>query len=62
MKTVTEVRQAFWEAHPQFKDQYRKTWRQDRYNATIRSCFVDYVDNLQRDGIITRKLAIRATL
>ena len=62
MKTKTEVRQAFWEAHPQFKNEYRKTWKQNQYNTDIRCSFVGYVDYLQKDGQISEKLAYRVTL
>ncbi len=62
MKTVSQVRNAFWEAHPQFKSQYRKTYRQNQYNTDIRCAFVDFVDYLQKDNQITEKLAYRVTL
>jgi hypothetical protein len=62
MKTITEVRRAFWEAHPKFKSEYRKSKRQNQYNATIRTSFVDFVDSIARDGQITQRLASRATL
>jgi len=62
MKTVSEIRESFWEAFPEFAGDRRKTYRQSRYNATIRSAFVEYVDSLERDGTITSKLAERAAL
>lgn len=62
MKKITEVRKAFWNAYPQFKSDYRKTYRQNDYCTDIRCAFVDYVDNLQKDGIITEKLSHRVTL
>lgn len=62
MKTVTEVRTSFWEAHPEFKSEYRKTWRQNQYNCDIRTSFVDYVDYLRKDGVINESLAYRVTL
>ena len=62
MKTINEVRAAFWEDHGQFRHLYRKTWRQNQYNATVRAAFVDYVDSLHRDGQISDKLADRVTL
>ena len=62
MKTITAIRRQFWADHPQFKDAYRKTYRQNRYNATIRSYFVEYVDCLERNGEISESLANRATL
>lgn len=62
MKTVSQVRTTFWEAHPQFKNQYRKTYKQNQYHCDIRCAFVDFVDYLQKDGIITENLANRVTL
>ena len=62
MKTIKEVRDAFWEAHPMYIHQRKKTWRQNRYNATIRTMFVDYVDHLRRDNKISSELANRVTL
>ena len=61
-KTINEVRTFFWAAFPEVQSEYRKTWRQNQYNATIRTTFVDFVDNLQRDGQISESLANRVTL
>jgi len=62
MNTITAIRRQFWADHPQFADAYRKTYRQNRYNATIRACFVEFVDMLERNGEISESLATRATL
>ena len=62
MKTFTEVRNSFWEAFPQYKSEYRKTWTQNQYRTDIRCAFVDYVDNLRSGGIISESLAYRVTL
>lgn len=62
MKTITEVRKAFWNAFPEFKGEFRVTKRQNAYNCTIRSAFVQYVDMLERDNEITDSLAKRVTL
>lgn len=62
MKTVSQVRAAFWDNFPQFKSQYRKTYKQNQYNTDIRCAFVDFVDYLQKDNQITEKLANRVTL
>ena len=62
MKTVTAIRRQFWADNPQFYGAYRKTYRQNQYNATIRSYFVAFVDNLERSGEISESLANRATL
>lgn len=62
MKTVTQVRKAFWENHPQFANDYRKAYTQNRYKTDIRCAFVDFVDYLQKDGQISENLARRVTL
>jgi len=62
MKTITEVRESFWNAHPEFKHEYRKTYRQNQYRADIRMAFTDYVEHLRRDEQITESLACRVTL
>ena len=62
MKTQSQVRASLWESFPEFADQYRKTYSQNQYNATIRTAFVDYVDSLEKDGEITEKLASGVTL
>jgi hypothetical protein len=62
MKTQNEVRRQFWIEHPELKGEYKRTYRQNQYNATIRSQFVTWVDILQKDGRISEKLADRVTL
>ena len=62
MKTITEVRNSFWESHPMFKNDFKKSYRQNQYNATIRSAFVDYVDYLGKDNVISESLRNRVTL
>jgi hypothetical protein len=62
MKTVSEIRKSFWESFPEFKSEYRKTYRQNDYNTDIRITFIDYVDHLAKGGEITEKLAKRVTL
>jgi hypothetical protein len=58
--TQAHLRSQFWEAHPQFKRQGNR--RQNDYNATIRSAWVEYVDYLAKAGGISEALADRATL
>lgn len=57
-----EIRSNFWVLHPEFKNEYRGRKKQNEYNATIRSAFVEYIDNLAKDGIITNSQASRITL
>ena len=62
MKTVTEIRKAFWANHEQFAKEFRAKKRQNDYHCDIRVSFVDFVESLRRDGQITEKLARRVTL
>lgn len=78
MKTIEEVRESFWNDHPEFRKHYRKTCRQNRYtntiriglresrqnqyNATIRTAWGFYVDMLASSGLISEELAKSATL
>lgn len=56
--TQKEIRRAFWDNHPNAK---RQKIRGD-YVTDTRVAFVDYVDMLARDGVISEKLAQRVTL
>ena len=62
MTTQKQVRESFWNAFPQFKSEYKKTYTQNQYRTDIRCSFVDYVDMLAKDGVISEKLAQRVTL
>ena len=57
-----EIRSNFWDLHPEFKNEYKYRKKQNDYNATIRTAFVDYIDHLAKDGIITNSQAYRITL
>ena len=61
-----QVRASFWESYPDFEFQAREAGifskRQNHHCATVRCTFVDYVDSLARDGVISEKLAQRVTL
>ena len=61
MKTITEIRAAFWQGNEHMKH-FIKSKRQNEYNATIRSEFVEFVDMLNKDGFISDSLANRVTL
>lgn len=63
MKTQTDIRNAFWltffvDGKP--REYYGKT--QNQLPCDLRSAFVDYVDQLAREGTITESLAQRVTL
>ena len=66
LTTQQQVRRQFWLDYPSFDHQAReagtKTKRQNEQCTTIRCAFVDYVDHLQRSGVITEALAERVTL
>lgn len=62
MKTITQVRAAFWESHPEILHHKRSKKRQNDYNTNIRCLFVDFVDNLHKNGQISDKLAFKVTL
>lgn len=64
--TQKQLRRQFWADHPHFAEQARNAGiiskGQNAQCATVRCTFVDYVDALCRDGIISASLANRATL
>lgn len=67
--TQKQIRAAFWDAHPTAnrKKYPARDWtREDKshrdYCTDTRCAFVDFVDYLSRDGIISDQLASRATL
>lgn len=66
MKTQKQIRANFWEylkeVAPQYLKEYKASKRQNDYNTDIRVAFVDYVNDLQRNGIITNNLAYKVTL
>lgn len=66
IKTQTQVREDFWgflrEVNPGLAVKYRRTKRQNDYPTDIRVHFVDFVDQLRRNGQIGESLANRVTL
>jgi len=69
MTNQKQIRAAFWEAFPDLpRRRYRYSPnRSDKtaelvYPTDTRCAFVDFLDQLQRDGIISEALADRATL
>lgn len=66
LTTQAEVRARFWdyieEFYPKLKNEYRCYKRQNEYCTDIRCMFVNYVDSLMRDGIITKELSDSVTL
>jgi len=62
MKTKREIRQAFWQAHPQFQAEYRTRYKQNDYRTDIRVAYTDFVDYLIESGQVSRKLGDNTTL
>ena len=66
MTTQQQIRSAFWSAHPHLEEQVRAagmlTAPQNKHCATVRCMYVDFLDSLQRSGLISAALADRATL
>lgn len=60
--TIAQIREAFWEAHPEFKSEYRTRKRQNDYKADIRQAFVFWLDSIHKNGQISDKLVKNATL
>lgn len=60
--TITQIRAAFWEAHPQFREYRRARKRQNDYRADIRCAFCEWLDCIHKDGLISDHLANIATL
>jgi len=61
--SLTKLRDLFWQSLPSdLASQRRFRKRQNDYNATIRSAWVDFVDHQHRDGAITDNMADKATL
>ena len=69
MKTQKEIRVLFWALHPNLpKRRHRYSWNKNDKTAELvyavdaRCAFVDFVDQLQRNGEISESLADRVTL
>ena len=61
--TQKSLREYFWETDgKQFVLDYRKSYKQNDYSATVRCTWVDFVDGMRKAGRISEALAQRATL
>jgi hypothetical protein len=56
------LRKAFWKQHPHFSSEYRSTYKQNDYRTDIRIQWCDFINQLERTGVISYNLAYRATL
>lgn len=62
IKTLSTLREQFWNQHLEFILDYRVKKRQNDYNTDIRCAWVDHVDYMRKNNQISEKLANRATL
>lgn len=62
MKTEAAVRIVFWNTHPNLDKRKIKMGKEYIYKTDTRCAFVDFVDQLQRSGQISERLAQRVTL
>lgn len=63
LRTVSALRAAFWDQYPAWRARYyQPRKRQNAYPADVRAAWVQFVDDQQRAGNITERLAFRATL
>lgn len=64
--TQSQIRAAFWEAHPEHDASARKrgtrSKSQNHQNCDCRMAFSDFIDSLAHNGEISEKLAQRVTL
>ena len=58
--TQPQIRKAFWQGFPEYKKV--SGWTQNDYKALIRCEFVEFVDMLERDSLISESLAREVTL
>lgn len=60
---LRDLRRVFWNNYPEFKEQYYRSYKtQNDYPTDVRCKWVDFVDLLEKNCVITDTLAQRATL
>lgn len=69
MSTITDIddlRDAFWDQHPQFEHnpmtRRRSGFQQNDYPADVRIAWCDFVDRMEKDRQITEEFSFSATL
>ena len=60
--TQKQVREAFFDFAEEVGIPAKRGVKQNDQVTTVRCLFVEFVDGLERDGIVTRQLAERVTL
>lgn len=51
--TFKQIRDMFFEWHPQYKNERRYRKPQKEYSTNCRCAFGDFVDSIHKDGMIT---------
>lgn len=62
IKTLSALRAAFWDTHPEYLHQWKPRKRQNDYPTDTRQAWCDFIDQQHRAGSISDKLAQEATL
>jgi len=66
MKTIKEVRKAFWrmlqDNHSKLAVEYRSSKKHNDYSADVQYAFSCFIDNLEKSKEITPELCKRVTL
>lgn len=57
-----DIRAMFWNQHREFRHERRSRKSQNDYRCDIRISFVDFLDNLHRNGQVSDAMAAKATL
>ena len=62
LNTDEQIRQRFWDSHPEFDEDYNPSFEQNDYCADIRIAFTNFTEYLSNDGQITEEQADNITL
>ena len=60
--TFKRARDLFFDIFPEFEHERRTRKSHNDYSTDCRTCFCDFVDNLERAGMISERAAQRITL
>lgn len=64
--TRKEIREEFWKTHPSLEAEAlrsrMKTASHNMHETTTRVAFTDFIDYLEKEGLITKKMVFYATL
>jgi len=62
LNTDEQIRQRFWDSHPEFDEDYNPSLEQNDYCTDIRIAFTDFIEELRNNGQITEEQAYEITL